>query len=182
MDGQSEVFAFQETLTACHRRIGVISLIVLLVFCALGFRLWQLQIVEGDRFRTLSEKNRIRLKRLPSIRGLMLDRTGRVVVGNHPSFDVVLVPEDVQDRLTTLQTLVSYLPEAAGFLEGQAPRNPRRPAYEGISVARDISWDTLAAIEAHSVRPAPGSRLRRVSSAFILQGIWLPTSSAISAK
>ena len=151
MDEQSEVFASQETLSACYRRIGVISLIVLLVFCALGFRLWQLQIVEGDRFQTLSEKNRIRLKRLPSIRGLMLDRTGRVVVGNHPSFDVVLVPEDAQDRLTTLQTLVSYVPEAAGFLEGKAPRNPRRPAYEGISVARDISWDTLAAIEAHQL-------------------------------
>lgn len=151
MDEQSEVFASQETLTACYRRIGVISLIVLFIFCALGFRLWQLQIVEGDRFRILSEKNRIRLKRLPSIRGLMLDRTGRVVVGNHPSFDVILVPEDVQDRLTTLHTLVSYVPEAADFLEGKAPRNPRRPAYEGISVARDISWDTLAAIEAHQL-------------------------------
>ncbi len=151
MDEPSEVFASQETLTACYRRIGVISLIVLFIFCALGFRLWQLQIVEGDRFRILSEKNRIRLKRLPSIRGLMLDRTGRVVVGNHPSFDVILVPEDVQDRLTTLHTLVSYVPEAADFLEGKAPRNPRRPAYEGISVARDISWDTLAAIEAHQL-------------------------------
>ena len=148
---QSEVFASQETLTACYRRIGIISLIVLFVFSALGFRLWQLQIVEGDRFRTLSEKNRIRLKRLPSIRGLMLDRTGRGVAGNHPSFDVILVPEDVQNRLTTLHTLVSYLPEAAGFLEGKAPRNPRRPAYEGISVARDISWNTLAAIEAHQL-------------------------------
>ena len=151
MDRQTEVFASQETLAACHRRLGVMSLIALLVFCALGFRLWQLQVVEGDRFRTLSEKNRIRLKRLPAIRGLMLDRTGRVVVGNHPSFDVVLVPEDVQDRLTTLRTLASYVPEATGFLEGKAPRNPRRPAYEGISVARDISWDTLAALEAHQL-------------------------------
>ena len=151
MDEQPEVFASQETLTACYRRIGVISLIALFVFCALGFRLWQLQIVEGDRFRILSEKNRIRLKRLPSIRGLMLDRTGRVIVGNHPSFDVILVPEDVQDRLTTLHTLASYLPEAIDFLEGKAPQNPRRPAYEGISVARDISWDTLAAIEAHQL-------------------------------
>ena len=151
MDEQSEVFASQETLVACYRRIGVISLIILFVFCALGFRLWQLQVVEGDRFRTLSEKNRIRLKRLPSIRGLMLDRTGRVVVGNHPSFDVILVPEDVQDRQATLHTLASYLPAAADFLEGKAPRNPPRPAYEGISVARDISWGTLALIEAHQL-------------------------------
>ena len=151
MDERSEVFASQETLAACYRRIGVISLIVLFVFCALGFRLWQLQIVEGARFRTLSEKNRIRLNRLPSIRGLMLDRTGRVVVENRPSFDVVLVPEDTKDRLTTLRTLVSYLPETAGLLEGKVPRNPRRPAYEGISVARDVSWDTLVAIEAHQL-------------------------------
>jgi len=169
MDNQSEFFASQETLTACYRRIGVISLIVLFVFCALGFRLWQLQIVEGDRFRMLSEKNRIRLKRLPSIRGLMLDRTGRVVVGNHPSFDVILVPEDVQDRLTTLHTLASYLPEATDFLEGKAPRNLRRPAYEGISVARDISWDTLAAIESHQL-DLPGVTVEASLKRFYAEG------------
>lgn len=169
MDEQSGVFTSQEALTACYRRIGVISLIVLFVFCALGFRLWQLQIVEGDRFRILSEKNRIRLKRLPSIRGLMLDRTGQVVVGNHPSFDVILVPEDVQDRPTTLHTLASYLPEAAGFLEGKVPRNPRRPAYEGISVAGDISWDTLAAIEAHQL-DLPGITVEASLKRFYAEG------------
>ncbi len=151
MDERSEFFASQETLVACYRRIGVISLIALFVFCALGFRLWQLQIVEGARFRTLSEKNRLRLKRLPSIRGRILDRTGRVVVENRPSFDVVLVPEDAKDRLTTLRTLVSYLPETAGLLEGKLPRNPHRSPYEGIFVARDVSWDTLVAIEAHQL-------------------------------
>ena len=151
MDEPSEVLASQETLTVCYRRISAIGLIVLFVFCAFVFRLWQLQVIEGDRFRTLSEKNRLRLERLPPIRGLMLDRTGRVVVGNRPSFDVILVPEDAKDRLTTLRTLVSYLPETAGLLEGQVLRHPRRPAYEGIVVARDVSWDTLVAIEAHQL-------------------------------
>lgn len=151
MDEWSEVFASQETLAACYRRIGVISLIVLFVFCAFGLRLWQLQIVEGARFRTLSEKNRLRLKRLPPIRGHILDRTGRVVVENRPAFDVILVPEDTKDRLATLRTLASYLPETAGLLEGKIPRNPRRPAYESILVARDVSWDTLVAIEGHQL-------------------------------
>ena len=151
MDERSEVFASQETLAACYSRVGAIGLIVLFVFCALGFRLWQLQVVDGARFRTLSEKNRLRLKRIPPIRGLMLDRLGRVVVENRPSFDVVLVPEDAKTQPTSLQTLVSYLPDTAGLLAGDFPRNPRRPPYEGLVVARDVSWESLVAIEAHQL-------------------------------
>ena len=151
MNETSEVFASQETLASCYRRVGVMSLIILLVFCVLGFRLWQLQIVDGNHLRILSEKNRLRLKRLQPMRGLMHDRTGRVAVDNRPSFDVVVVPEDVQEVPLLLHTLAQYLPDAKGLWKGNLPRNPRRPPYEGIVVARDVSWQTLVAIEAHQM-------------------------------
>ena len=134
------------------------SLIILLAFCVLGFRLWQLQIVDGTRLRILSEKNRLRLKRLQPMRGLMHDRAGRVVVDNRPSFDVIIVPEDVPQMPLLLQNLAQYLPDATGLWEGKLPRNPRRPSYEDIVVARDVSRETLVAIEAHQI-DLPGVRV-----------------------
>ena len=158
MNETPEVFTSQETLAACYRRVGVMSLIILLVLCVLGFRLWQLQIVDGSRLRTLSEKNRLRLRRLPPMRGLMHDRTGRVVVANRPSFDVVIVPADVQEMPLLLHTLAQYVPDAKELWNGDLPPNLRRPAYEDIVVARDVSRQTLVAIEAHKM-DLPGVRI-----------------------
>ena len=78
-------------------RLGVIGALVFLTFCLLILRLWQLQGVEGENFRALSENNRLRLKRTPPLRGVIYDRRMRVMVDNRPAFNVVLVPEDVRN-------------------------------------------------------------------------------------
>ena len=158
MNETSEVFTSQETLATCYSRVGVMSLIILLVLCVLGVRLWQLQIVDGSRLRTLSEKNRLRFERLQPMRGLMHDRTGQVVVDNRPSFDVLIVPADAQEMPLLLHTLARYLPDVKELWKGNLPRNPRRPSYEDIVVARDVSWETLVAIEAHQM-DLPGVRV-----------------------
>lgn len=156
--------ATNKTLTASQRRVWAIGLIVLLVLGVLGVRLWQLQVGDGVRFRDLSEKNRVRLKRVHPPRGLMLDREGRVVADNRPSFDVLFVPEDAADRETTLQNLAGYVPPAAWLLNGGSPK---RSPLEGLVVARDVTWETLANVEAHQF-DLPGvtisARLKRFYS------------------
>ncbi|HKA54660.1 MAG TPA: penicillin-binding protein 2, partial [Candidatus Binatia bacterium] len=68
---------------------------------------------------------------------------------NRPSFNVVLVPEDSPDVKGTLHVLSSYLADSA-LPKGEAlPRNPRRPSYEGVLVAKDVAWSTLVAVESH---------------------------------
>ena len=156
--------ATNKTLTASQRRVWAIGLIVLLVLGVLGVRLWQLQVGDGVRFRDLSEKNRVRLKRVHPPRGLMLDREGRVVADNRPSFDVLFVPEDAADGETTLQNLAGYVPPAAWLLNGGSPK---RLPLEGLVVARDVAWETLANVEAHQF-DLPGvtiaARLKRFYS------------------
>ena len=156
--------AIQKTLTASRGRLWAIGSIVFLVLVVLGVRLWQLQVVDGVRFRDMSEKNRVRLKRVHPPRGLMLDRAGRVVAENRPSFDVVFVPEDAADRQATLQNLAGYVPPAVWLLNGDSRE---RSPLEGLVVARDVAWETLATIEAHQF-DLPGvtisARLKRFYS------------------
>jgi penicillin-binding protein 2 len=129
--------------------LGVIALLILLAFALLVSRLWRLQVREGENLRSLSENNRLRLKRTPPLRGVVYDRQGRVLVDNRPSFNVVLVPEDSPDVKATLHALSYYLADNV-LLRGEAlPRNPRRPSYEGVVLARDVAWSTLVAVESH---------------------------------
>lgn len=140
-----------EVPSSSHARLGVIGLLILLTFTFLFSRLWQLQIEEGENFRSLSENNRLRLKRTPPLRGVMYDRRGRVLVDNRPAFNVMLVPEDTPDLKATLSALSSYMAEGAAFSDGVLPRDPRRPPYEGVVLAKDVAWSTLAAVEAHQL-------------------------------
>lgn len=139
----------RDTHPLFHARLSVVGGVIFITLFFLLLRLWQLQIVEGDTFRSLSENNRLRLKRTPPLRGVIYDRQGRVLVDNRPSFNVVLVPEDTPDVGATLSALSRYVIENVAFTAGSLPRDPRRPAYEGVVIARDVAWSTLAAVEAH---------------------------------
>src|SRR5262245_24452428 len=132
----------QESPPSSAPRLGVIALLMLLVFSVLVSRLWRLQVREGENLRSLSENNRLRLKRTPPLRGVVYDRQGRVLVDNRPSFNVVLVPEDSPDVKATLHALSGYVTD--NFIQSgdTLPHSSRRPSYEGVVTAKDISWAT----------------------------------------
>jgi len=141
----------QETSSSSHARLGFCGLLIFLVLALFAARLWQLQIVEGEHLRLLSENNRIRLKRTPPLRGVIYDRHGRMLVDNRPAFNVVLVPEDTPDLPATLSALSGYLTTGFNLTGGTLPRDPRRPPYEGVVLAQDVEWSTLVAVESHQL-------------------------------
>ncbi|HSD11300.1 MAG TPA: hypothetical protein VLF14_09960, partial [Candidatus Binatia bacterium] len=104
----------RETPNGFQRRLGIALGIVVLAFTFLILRLWQLQIVEGEYHRTLSENNRVRLKRVSATRGLIYDQTGQLLVENRPSFDVVMVPEDARRPQDVLTRLGNFLQRDMG--------------------------------------------------------------------
>lgn len=147
-EGRSALLGLQDPTPPSQTRLGIFGLFILSVLLLLLLRIWQLQGVEGENFRHLSENNRLRLKRTPPLRGIIYDRNGRVLVDNRPSFNVVLVPEDVPDLKTTLATMSTYLSEQALFTNNTLPRDPRRPPYQGVVLAKDVTRETLVTVEA----------------------------------
>ncbi len=57
---------------------------MILGFGVLISRLFVLQIVRGDYYRQLAEGNRIKIKNIPALRGVVYDRTGELLVRNTP--------------------------------------------------------------------------------------------------
>ncbi len=61
---------------------------LLLIIC---LRLWQLQIIEGRKYKKMSEDNRLRILKTPAARGIIYDRAGNALVKNIPFFSVSIV-------------------------------------------------------------------------------------------
>lgn len=88
------------------KRRSVLALTgVLLAFGLIGKRLGQLQVTEHERYVTLSQSNRLRLFPVPPNRGLIHDRHGVVLAENRPTFELTVIPEQVDDLASTLQRL-----------------------------------------------------------------------------
>ena len=77
----------QTRLTALSVAIVLASLLLLLGF-------WRLQVLDTQHYAKLAEQNRIRTIPIIAARGRILDRNGRVLLDNYPSFSVLLLRDD----------------------------------------------------------------------------------------
>ena len=72
-------------------RLRLIGALIIVVFTIFVFRLFQLQIVEGETLRKRSEQNSVRTVRLEAPRGDILDREGRVLATTRPAYELQVI-------------------------------------------------------------------------------------------
>src|SRR4051794_11525981 len=76
-----------------------------LLMAVLAGRMYQLQILDRDRYALLADENRINLRLLTPLRGRILDRSGVPVAENRQNYQVVVVPEQTGDLEATLAAI-----------------------------------------------------------------------------
>ena len=134
-----------EDLRVVQSRLAVLQALALVLVAALVIQFWNLQVIRARHFRSLAENNRSRLVTLAAPRGALLDREGQVLVGNRPSFNVVLVPELADN----LDRLVARLSETLDVGEAAIrERLVRRQPYSPVVVKTDATLADVAALEA----------------------------------
>lgn len=132
-----------------NRQLKKATIVVLIFFVGLMFRLWYLQVVNGWKYRAKSENNRIHLQDIPPLRGMIFDRNGRLLVDNRAGYDLCVIPEDVQDPtglLTRLNTLVGIDIQQA---RDKLRKGLRGLPFKSVTIKRGISRDEVATIETH---------------------------------
>src|SRR6476619_4109641 len=78
-------------------RLTLIQYVLLGVFLVLAFGLWRLQVRANDYYQGLAEQNRVRNIPILAPRGKILDREGRTIVDNYPSFSALLLRDSTRD-------------------------------------------------------------------------------------
>ncbi len=118
------------------------------VFLLFALRLFYLQVLHGDYYRTLSENNYTRTIVLRSPRGMLLDRNGKVLCRNRVSFSLVLDAArggSIDETISAMRRILDFTMDRA-----QVDAALRRSPVASLAVlARDVPPSWLQKIEAH---------------------------------
>lgn len=146
-------------------RIAVLGGVAVALFGILFFRLWNLQVLSGDKYLAEAQNNRTREFRVIAPRGDILDREGNIVVDNRTSLALTLntakLPEEPAAERSELTRL--------GQLAHMSLKQVRKAIREGEEVAagapvtlrQDVGFYLVAYIEENQ-REFPGVAVQRV--------------------
>src|SRR5499427_9923171 len=121
--------------------VGMIGVLLL------GF--WKLQVIDSDKYATLAERNRVREIPVIAPRGRMLDRDGRVLVDNRPSFSVLLLRDDMAQVEKHLGAISDGLGIPLEDLKDQLSSTKALPKFQPIIIKPEASPADIAYIESH---------------------------------
>jgi penicillin-binding protein 2 len=146
-------------------RVAVLGGVAVALFGVLFFRLWNLQVLSGDKYLAEAKNNRTREFKVIAPRGEILDREGNVMVDNRTSLALQLnttkLPQDLAEERAVLARL--------GKLAHMSLPQVRKTIREGEEVAagapvtlrQDVGFYLVAYVEEHR-REFPGVSVQRV--------------------
>ncbi len=126
------------------RRAMVMLFLVFLSLLAVAGRLVYLQVLNHERFTTLSESNRVRLQPLLPTRGFIFDRNGVLLADNLASYHLEIVREQVQDLEGTLSALRARIALSDADIERFRKLARRTPPYTGVPLRFRLTDDEIA--------------------------------------
>ena len=119
---------------------------IALLLTVLVYRYYSLQITQHDDFLTQSDRNRIRVEVIPPTRGQIVDRKGRVLAANKPTFVVGVIRERSEDPEALLDDLVQRLAVSERELEAFRERSARRRPFEAVPLKLGLDDAALASV------------------------------------
>lgn len=113
------------------------------VFTALAARLHYLQVQRSEEFALLAEDNRANQRLLVPPRGRILDRLGRPLARNVPTYRLLVVREQAGDVQTVLARVAEFIALPDERLAAVVAEARARPAFLPHLVRDDLSWDEV---------------------------------------
>ncbi len=130
-------------------RLTAAQYAILGIFLILAYGLWRLQVMQSDYYSLAAEKNRIRNVPVLAPRGKILDREGRTIVDNYPSFSALLLRDSSRDLAADADLIAQGLHLDPNEVRTRIRRFASMPQYQPIFLKEDITPDELQFIEAH---------------------------------
>jgi penicillin-binding protein 2 len=134
------------------KRLYYLSIAAAALFAIILTRLWFLQFIEVDRLKSMSENNRLRFIPVAASRGAVLDRNGKVIVNNTPSFSLAVIPNEVKDKDYLLDNVAKILRADRNELLSKWEKGKGKAKYFPIVLASGLSRDQVEYFEENSLR------------------------------
>ncbi len=146
-------------------RIAVLGGVAVALFGILFFRLWNLQVISGDKYLAEAKNNRTREFRVIAPRGDILDREGNVVVDNRTSLALTLntakLPEDPVEERAELTRIGQLAHMSLKQIRKTIRESEEVAAGAPVTLRQDVGFDLVAYVEENQSE-FPGVAVQRV--------------------
>ena len=142
----------RDELIPLRWRVGVVIYVVASALLVLTAGFWHFQMAKSRFYAELADKNRFKQIPLVARRGKILDREGRVLVDNRPSYNVVYVREGARH---SLEEIIAILGPGLGMtpdeLIERVDRSRGQPKFRPILLKEDVSVADIAFVRSRQL-------------------------------
>lgn len=131
-DRQYEVLLFRF-------RAFIAAFVAIIVLLVLMVRMLNLQVSQHEVFSTLSQNNRLQQVAVAPTRGLIYDRSGKILAENRPAYHLEITPERVADLDKTLSDLVEVINVRPSDIQRFQQALKRERQFEAIPLRVNLS-------------------------------------------
>lgn len=120
------------------------QIVLLIIIIA---RLYYLQVYQADKYKTLSDENRISTRLLVPPRGVIYDRHGEMLATNRQNFQAMIVAEQTTNVQETLDAFKRIMPLSEAEEEKIKKDLKKNRSFVPIKIKDNLNWDEVAQIQ-----------------------------------
>ena len=142
-----QYFDQKKQIKNLNRRSFFLLLTKLSLFSAISYRLFDIQITNSSKYKTLSKNNQINVEILYPIRGIIKDRKGNIIASNLKVFDLYIIPEQTKNLNKALNDLSNFIDLDFKTKRQIINLSKTVKKFERIKILENLDWKTLEMLE-----------------------------------
>lgn len=159
----------EEQMISFSRRAVLLGGIQLGILGLVVNHLYKIQVRDAKKYSLLSDSNRFNFSLIPSSRGSIYDREGRILATNTGTFDVEVIPERLKDIQKTLYDLSNLIPLNENEIKSVLNESKKQKSFIPIIIKSNIDRQTIAKI-AINIPHLPGINIQKNERRIFPQG------------
>lgn len=159
-----------EDLVSLHRRVPFFMGAAFIFFMIVLIRLYYLQIIEGNHLRDMARQISVRQEETKAPRGLIMDRNHKVLADNRTSYEIVIIPQYLQEKQKTIHALSQLIPMTEEEIEKKIAEAKYSLPFFPVTLVADAPYNWIAPLR-QLMRPDYDS-----NTPFDLQGVEIRTT------
>lgn len=116
--------------------------VIIFIFVILFFFVFKLQVIEGEKFKNIAEKNIVRIQTIYPTRGEIYDRKYRPIALNKSSYNLYITPGKIVDRGKVAKFVSINFEKDISEIEKIIHENRYR-SYQDILLIQNIPFDKM---------------------------------------
>jgi penicillin-binding protein 2 len=141
-------------------RINIVMGVISALFIVLMGSFWWVQVLHAEKYRNLSAANALRSAPVTAKRGLIMDRNGKILADNQPSYSLVLsrtdlkrvVKTDSQYEQKMVRFIAATLAITPAEVEARIDKGKNIPVNQPLPLSDDLTMPQVAQIQANRLQ------------------------------